>query len=166
MSDDFAPDLSQSRATPALSRGWKWVLALSLGLNLAIVGVVGGLAFAMRDVGGDAPPERRAAIGALRSLGPLAHALEREEKRALLDRMAQSRRQGAPITPELARAHEDLIAALRADPFDPARATRALADQRAALGAVQARGHESLIAVIAAMPPARRQEIAAALARR
>ncbi len=100
--------------------GWvKLVLALSLGLNLAIIGIIGG-AFLR-----DGPRDR----GMPRDLsfGPFTEALTREDRRALraafLERGADFRADRDAAQAEFAT----LIQTLRADPFDPAAMQQALA---------------------------------------
>ncbi|MEY1556405.1 periplasmic heavy metal sensor [Yoonia sp. R2331] len=91
---------------------WRIVLVLSLALNLAVVGMFAG--FAWR--GGKQGPPR----GVELSLGPVGQALSQQDRRAILQSLRQNRdlrpgRDGAGMA-----GIEEMIAALRADPFDPA----------------------------------------------
>ncbi|MGA0540925.1 periplasmic heavy metal sensor [Neotabrizicola sp. VNH66] len=114
MTDPVAP----ISPPPARTRGWvKALLAVSLALNLAVGGVVAGSY--LRNGG---PPRAERDIG----LGPLAEALTREDWKALrgafLDRHPDLKK-----GPEVLRADFDaVLAALRAEPFDPAAVDAAL----------------------------------------
>lgn len=106
--------------TRTATAGWvKVVLALSLALNLAILGMMGG-AFLR-----DGPRER----GMPRDLsfGPFNEALSREDRRAL--RSAFMERAGEFRTGRAAAQAEfrALLSALRAEPFDDAALKAALA---------------------------------------
>ncbi len=116
--------------TRAATAGWvKVVLALSLALNLAILGMMGG-AFLR-----DGPRER----GMPRDLsfGPFNEALSREDRRALrsafMERAGEFR-EGRAAAQEEFRA---LLSALRAEPFDEA-------VLKAALGAIEKRNADRL----------------------
>lgn len=108
---DTAP---QPPVPPAPTRGWvKVLLAVSLALNLAIIGMAAG-AF-LRNGG---PPGR----GDDRDfgLGPLADALSREDRRALRDAFLERHPDGMGGRAALRADFDALLAALRAEPFDPA----------------------------------------------
>jgi uncharacterized membrane protein len=105
-SDGPAPD-------PARPSSWlKLLLAVSLALNLVIVGIAGG-AF-LRDGPPRGPGSRDL------DLGPLADALDRDGRRSLrrafLERYPDLREGRARLRSDF----DALVAALRADPFDPA----------------------------------------------
>ena len=103
--------------SPSASRGVKIALALSLALNLAVAGLAVGawLGGGHRDMPRDL------------SFGPFSEALDtgdrRAIRRALLDRMGEFRNARAEARAEF----ETLLATLRAEPFDPAAMTSALA---------------------------------------
>lgn len=92
---------------------WRIVLVISLALNLAVVGVVGG--FMVRSSGDKGPP-RSFDVG----LGPIGRALDREDRRAIgaALRNAPQLRGSSRQKDEAILA--DFIAALRADPFSEA----------------------------------------------
>ena len=135
-------------------RLWKVVLVCSLALNLAIAGVVVGSALSGRI--GDGPP-RSFDLG----VGPLARALEQDERREI----GRALRQGRVLRGLDPRARADeLVTLLLADPFDPEALQDLFARQSADLQRVQSRAQEALIATIVAMTPDRRAAFAAAIA--
>jgi uncharacterized membrane protein len=85
------------------------VLAVSLAVNLAVVGLA--LGFAVR--GTDGKPPRDFEL----SLGPVARALLPEDRQAIREALKQS----PDMPPRRPRADDiaDLVAALSADPYDP-----------------------------------------------
>lgn len=146
-------------------RAMKIVLGLSLGLNLAIAGLVlGGVILHKIPNDGDriGPSER---IIALRSLGPLAGALSRDEARGLINQIG-----GRAALMEARRGitagNRQIETALRSDPFLPDAMMGALAQQRGHLTELQNSGHRALVDLIADMPRERRMELADALAKR
>lgn len=116
MSDpDMTPSPAPAAAPPAppRTRGWiRILLAVSLALNLAVAGLAVG-AFVKN--GGPPPRHDERDMG----LGPLGDALSREDRRALrkefLARFPELKIGRAALQADFAA----LMAALRADPFDP-----------------------------------------------
>jgi uncharacterized membrane protein len=102
---------------PSTSRGVKIALAVSVALNLAIVGLVFGAWL------GDGP---RQGLPRDLSFGPFSEAFTDADRRAL--RKALSDRAGEfRASREASRAElEALLVALRADPFDPDALRRAM----------------------------------------
>lgn len=137
-------------------QGWRWLLVASLALNLAVVGVVVGTIVAGR---ADGPPR-----GFDLAIGPVARALERDDRRAIM-RDLMARRDLRPRDDSV-RAAENaaLVAAIRAEPFDPGAVAGLLAEMGARGDAVRQATESALVARIAAMPPARRQAFAERLA--
>ncbi|MEJ8561166.1 periplasmic heavy metal sensor [Yoonia sp. GPGPB17] len=131
-------------------RLWRIVLVLSLALNLAVVGIVAG-AIASGRVG-DGPP-RSFDLG----VGPIARALEPDERRAV----GRSLRQDRSLRSLDFRGRvNDMVTTLRAEPFD-ADALRALmTEQAAGLSDIQAKAQEATLAQIIAMTPERRRAFA------
>lgn len=96
-------------------RGVRIALALSLAVNLLIVGLVAG---AMLSGG---PPGRtdRAAEGSEPRGGPYLNALSEEDKRATRRALRQKSRDLRPSRADEREQAQAFLAALRADPFDP-----------------------------------------------
>jgi uncharacterized membrane protein len=98
-------------AQPSTSRGVKIALAVSVALNLAVAGLVLGAWL------GDGP---RQGLPRDLSFGPFSEAFTDDDRRALrkalADRAGEFRASREASRGEL----EALLAALRADPFDPA----------------------------------------------
>lgn len=132
------------------SRTWRIVLVVSLALNLAVVGMIGGALVSGRF--GDHPPPR-IDFG----VGPVARALSDDERRAIGRELRADRSlRGHDFRGQMAA----VAAALRADPYDPAVTQALIADQAARLSQVQARARMAVLDRIAAMSPDRRRAFA------
>ena len=119
-----------NQKSPSKRGGWvKAVFALSLALNLLVVGAVAGAAWRH---GGPGGPDGRARSGGPPSGLSMLRALERDDRRAVL-RAARA----AQIEPAFDRGafQAELVAALRAEPLDMDALDRLLAQQRAYAGA-------------------------------
>lgn len=143
MADDKTPQARPSRL-------WRIVLVLSLALNLAVIGVVVGSAASGR--WGDGPP-RSFDLG----LGPIARALEPQERRAIGRQLREDR---SLRDFDLRDRVNRVVAALQADPFDPAVLRVLLAEQSERITAVQATAQEVVVEQITAMTPERRRAFA------
>jgi uncharacterized membrane protein len=114
-----APDTPPPVMAPPSGRGMKIALAISVALNLCVVGVVAG-AWLRDGPGGHGMPRDL-------SFGPFSEALSLEDRRALrkalIDRAPGFREARAAAQAEFAA----LLEALRASPFDPAAVQTALA---------------------------------------
>ena len=107
------PQSSPVVARSGVSRRVKFLLAASLALNLAVVGVVGGVML------GGGKGSRDALVRDL-GFGLFTEALTPQDRLALRDRFLE-RRPGFRQERHAMRADLDaILAALRADPFDPA----------------------------------------------
>ena len=132
------------RSPPRLPRSLRWLLILSLGLNLLVLGLlIGALAGPGRDGRHPRPAEL--------SLGPVARALEPEDRREVLQAL-----HGHPDLRPLRRedrtaAFAEVGAAVRAEPFDRPRAAAALAEQSDRVAQVERAVQEALLARLAAM---------------
>lgn len=150
------------RVEPRSPRWLKILLALSLALNLAVVGMVAG-AFLRADGAAD-----RGGNGmALRTLGlgPFALALSPQDREELGQRINGA---GIEVREErraVGRALRRIEQALRADPFDRAGAEAALQSSRELVIALQAAGHAALLDQIDTMDAAERAELADTFAR-
>ena len=134
-------------AEPKKSSRWmRVVLVASLGLNLAIAGLAIGSLVSGKF--GDGPP-RSYNFG----LGPVARALDPADRKAV----GMALRRTRPMTDVDLRAQvHDMIAAVRADPFDAAALRALLAAQNVRTAALQTNAQNVLIDHIAAMPAAAR----------
>jgi uncharacterized membrane protein len=132
-------------------RWMRWFLVASLALNLLVAGVVLG------DLVGGGPPGRGRPVEL--TLGPLARALGEEDRRAVL-RELRGREGGTPSPRERRAAFADLVAAIRAEPFDADRAAAALAAQAERMAAVEREVQAALMARLAAMSPEARAAFA------
>lgn len=102
------------------SRFWmRALLIVSLSFNLLVLGLVAGAKWGGdRDHGFDARGPNR---GAIRDLGfaPLAGALNREDRRLIGKALREGSGSFADHRKVLAVEFQSMLAALRADPFDP-----------------------------------------------
>ena len=115
MSGTTEPGTTEPASTPPASgtRGWvKIVLALSLAMNLAVVGVVSG---AWLRHGGPPRGEPRDM-----GLGPIGDAMTKEDRKALRDAFLAKYPDMKAGLATLRADFDALKAALRASPFDPA----------------------------------------------
>jgi len=161
MTDPLLPPLPEAPAAPAarLSRGLRWLLIGSLMLNLLVVGV--GVGAALR-FGGDGmmPPAARS-LG----FGPWSGGLERSDFRALRKAYEGRGQDLRSLWREERADRAALVAALKAEPFDPA-ALDAVADRMAARNRERMDvGHSLIRAHVVAMSPAERQAFAERLER-
>jgi uncharacterized membrane protein len=151
------PPPSPPPATPKSGRKLRIALAVSVALNLLIVGLVAG---AMLRGG---PPDRM-----VRDLdfGPFTEALTSEDRDALRRDFIRQ----APDLRDMRRQMRDdfrsVLAALRADPFDVEALRDVVANQGDRMAARLALGQDLILARIAAMTPAERAAFADRLERR
>lgn len=132
------------------SRLWRVVLVVSLALNLAVAGIIGGAMVSGRF--GERPSPRIDF-----AIGPVARALTDDERRAIgRDLRADRSLRGHDFRGQMAA----VAAALRADPYDPAVTLALLEEQADRLNQVQARARMAVLDRIAAMPPERRRAFA------
>ena len=131
-------------------RIWKFVFALSLALNLAVVGIVAGAVISGRV--GDGPP-RNIELG----LGPMIRSLAPQERRDILRDLRQAR-----VLRDLdPRGRvEGIVTTLKAEPFDEAALRAILSEQAARVGNLQATAQDAFVAVVLEMTPERRATFA------
>lgn len=144
---------TQSTSVP---RSIRILLILSLALNLLVVGLVAG-AWAFG-------PHHRQPRGVDLVLGPVARALDEEDRRAIRDRLIEQpelRRSGRAERRETQQA---LITALRAEPFDPDALASLLDAEQNRAQAVQRAAREAFLARLAEMEPQARRDFADRLA--
>lgn len=99
------------------NRKLKILLAVSLALNLGIAGLVGGVMLR------DGPPRGGKDFG----LGPLSEALSHEDRKALRKSFVERHPDIRGDRKEMQAEFAAVVAALRAEPFDPAALDQALA---------------------------------------
>lgn len=151
----------QAQQTPEPARGGRGLriaLAVSVALNLAVLGLVAGAMIGGGPRGGG-PDGQLRALG----LGPFAMAFSREDRAELargIDRAAL-RAERRALGDSLATLRQSLLA----DPFDRAAAEAALGRSRGAAEALQAIGHGAIVERIAQMDAAERAALAGRLER-
>lgn len=110
-----APGAPPPASAPRVPRWMRIALALSLTLNLLVLGIIGGAALRFLRYG---PPPAVADVG----LGPYTGALAPEDRKALRESFL---RQSPGLRDSRREARDDLrqmIGLLRAEPWDPAEA--------------------------------------------
>ena len=145
-------------ATPKSSKRLRIALALSLALNLAVLGVVAGAA--LRD-----GPGMRAAMVRDLGFGPYSEALSPDDRkslrRALFDRAPEIREARRMMREDA----EALLQILRADPFDPTAFRARMEGQRDRLERQLRLGQDLLSDHVIAMSDADRRAFADRLER-
>lgn len=123
------------------NRGLKIALAVSLAFNLCIVGVICGVMLR------DGPPHRSRDFG----LGPLSEALSREDRKAMRDAFVERHPDIRGDRRAMRAEFDALVAALRAEPFDPVALDTALAAIAARNQSLLDTGRELVAARLKAM---------------
>ena len=139
-------------------RGLRIALALSVAVNLAILGLVAGAMIGGGPRSGGADPHLRS-LG----LGPFAMAFSREDRAGFAERIDR-----AALRSERRALGESLVAlrqTLISEPFDRSAAEAALARSRGATSTLQGIGHEAILDQIAQMTPDARRALAGRLDR-
>ncbi len=142
---------------PRLRRWLGPALVVSLGINLAVLGLVAGLALK-----GPPPAGPRGEIGLWRYGAALPEPFRRDLGREL----RATRGDWAKPRDGLRAQSAALAAALTAEPYDPAAVAGVLQSERELLAALTRRGADLLLAQIAQMSPEQRAAYAEALTRR
>ena len=120
------PNLAPPPTNPAMprpGRGLRIALAVSLALNLGVAGLVGG-SFLHGGPGGRGDPMARDM-----GFGPFDEALRPEDRAVLRKSLVQHAGDLRAARREMQTDATAILTALRADPFDPAGLTAALAIQ-------------------------------------
>jgi uncharacterized membrane protein len=155
-----APQPAAEPPKPAGTPGWiKALLVVSLALNLAVAGLVAGVFLRM---GGGSPHGL-----AVRDLGfgPFSEALDDADRAALRLHFAERAPDLRDLRQSLRRDGAEVLAALRAEPFDAARLTEVLKRQGERIAERLDLGQELLAERIAAMSPEARLAFADRLER-
>ncbi len=137
------------------SRLMKVVLALSLALNLAVVGVVAGAALRSRGGRMAGPPSVRDL-----NFGPFSDALTREQRRDLRRGFLAQGPDLRALQTEMRGDLEAVLAALRAEPFDAAALTDAFVAQNRRISQRVEAGQKAMLSLLVAMPAAERAAFA------
>ncbi len=153
--------MTDQDSTPKSRRSRRWtriVLFASLAVNLLVAGLVVGALLA-----GPHGRDRTA----LRGLGyaPFVNALPKQDRHALNHALERNEDSFRVNRAELKARFEELLAALRADPFDSNEVKRLFAEQRNRILERQRLGQDSLLERIIAMSPEERSAYADALDR-
>lgn len=151
---DLPPTPSSGRRSP---RWVKIALAVSLALNLAVAGIVAGIALR-----GDEGRPRPMAVRDL-SFGPFTDALTRDQRRAMLRSFAED---GPGLRETRAQMRSDFNAvldSLRATPFDPAAFRTAMDGQSARIAARAEAGRNAFVSLVLEMSDADRAAFVARL---
>lgn len=138
-------------ASRAPLRGWiKALLFVSLAINLAVAGLAIGAVLRH----GDMADHKRGHSDQFG--GPYTSALTREDRRAIWREMRGQHREGRPSRAEIQAEFAAVVAALRAEPYDPAQVRAIVGRQFAAGIARQQMGQALLLDRIDGMSPAER----------
>lgn len=148
--------MSELNPVPKAPRRWgKIVLFVSLAFNLLVVGLVAGTMLGVKR-------DRSPVMGDL-GFGPFVHALPRADRSEIaraIKREAGSFRENRIA---LRLQFEEILAALRATPFDASELARLIAGQQSRIGERQEMGQRLLLERIDAMNADQRAAYADAL---
>ncbi|MGB3245257.1 MAG: periplasmic heavy metal sensor [Sulfitobacter sp.] len=129
------------------ARRFRVVLALSLALNLLLIGVFAGAIW--RNAGGPGGHGRFAPPGMQSYAAPYVRALPRADQRTL--RRALRAEKPRPSRAERQADYNRMLAALRADPFDPAAVRSVLTGQKTDVLALQEAAQEQWLRAVEGM---------------
>ncbi|MEX5727148.1 putative membrane protein [Rhodovulum iodosum] len=108
-------------------KGWPWgriALGISLALNLMVAGIVlGGLLSHRHDFGHDRRGDRFAEVG------PYSRALDDEDRAALRQELRRSWPQGRQNRQAVRAGFDEVLSALRSEPFEVGRVEAVLTSQ-------------------------------------
>lgn len=145
-------EVAKAAASKAPGRVVRIALAVSVALNLAVVGVVAGAALKH----GGSGHEMERDIG----FGPFSDALSREDRRALRGQILQRAPELRSVRKETQADTQSLLVALRAEPFDAAGLTAVMETQRARMAGRLELGQTVLRDFLIAMTPEARKDFA------
>lgn len=141
-------------------RRWPTVLlALSLTLNFAVIGLIAGAHFRDESDARRFPPPDRNVMRAS-GFGPFFDAMPREARNRMGAALSGRDGKFAPNHAMLAAELRDMLAALRTEPFEPGALEAVLAAQHARASARIEAGRVILVEQIATMSPAERRDFA------
>jgi uncharacterized membrane protein len=139
----------------AAPRWMKWALVASLGLNVAVLGVIGGAIIK------GPPPGPMPGV----ALWHYAHVLPEPYRRELGQALRASRPQWSGPREALRGQRDALVAALTAEPFDPAGVGAVFRRDARTTGELESRGIALLTEQIARMTPEERAAYAEEISR-
>ncbi|RGP37227.1 periplasmic heavy metal sensor [Pseudotabrizicola alkalilacus] len=145
---------SSSANTPSAKppgRGLKILLAVSLALNLAVVGTVAGMALRFHDADRPHPPTVRDL-----SFGPFTEALTRDQRRAMLRGFAEKGPGLREMRAQMRGDFDAVLTALRATPFEPQAFRSAVSTQSSRIAARAEAGRDALVTLVLQMSDADR----------
>lgn len=149
----MATDRSARTSLPA---SFRWLLVASLALNLLVVGLLIGSVLSHGGAG-------RGPRAMEMTLGPIARALEAEDRHAILHDLHDRPDLRSPDREERGAAFAEIVAAIRSEPFDRARAREAISHQAARVAGVEEAVREALVERLAVMAPTERAAFAGRL---
>ena len=138
------------------SRWLAIALAVSLVLNLALVGFLVGAA-------GRPPPWRSTGFDATAGFGKLVRFLPEERRAAVFGNGDDLRREIRQSLRTMRRAQHSIEEALAAEPFGPDRLALALEDFRAQFTMNQRRSHAGLVSIMEKLTPEERRDFVASI---
>ncbi|KAJ02494.1 periplasmic heavy metal sensor [Sulfitobacter mediterraneus] len=154
--------MAHQTPTPKASRKMRWALGLSLAVNLLFVGAIGGAVYR----NADGPGLDRHRAPELRSYGtPYVRALPRKDRRDLHAELKKDNGAVRPSRAERRAQYDNMLAVLRADPFEVDAVRDILKAQGAAAYGMQTAAHSAWLDRISAMSEAERQSYADRLER-
>lgn len=151
--------ISEDTARKGASRGLKIALGLSLAINLAVAGLIAGALLRP-----DGPPGRSERTPGLSTFGaPYMMALPRSDRRRVLAAIRTGLAGEVPDRQARRALFRDVLASLRAEPFDRARLEAAVGRQARTTIAVQAAAQKAWLDIVTDMSAAERLEYACAV---
>jgi uncharacterized membrane protein len=146
-------DTGKQDVTTRPGRGLRIVLAVSLGLNLLVAGIVAGTILQ------DGPPHRLESVRDL-GFGPFSEALTSADRTALRQDFLDRANDMRAMRDGMRREAEALLIVLRAEPFDPEALRTQMAHMVSRMGERVALGQDLLADHLAQMSPDDRQAFA------
>lgn len=147
--------MTDPEPTRRAGRGLRVALVLSLAVNLLVVGLVLGVAANRSDPrpSGRVPPE-------LLNYGPLMRVLDTENREKLSKALAGQRHEIRQARRDVRRGFQDLVGALKAEPFDVDQVQQILSAQEDRVNGQVHQVRAQLLTQIAEMSPADRAALA------
>lgn len=151
-------DLPPPQPPRPMARGIKILLAVSLALNLAVVGTVAGFALRFHDTDRPGP----AAVREL-NFGPFTEALTRDQRRAMLRSFADRQPGLRDMRAQMRGEFDAVLSALRATPFDGIAFRTAIESQSNRIADRAEAGRDALVTLVLQMSDTDRAEFVARL---